>query len=198
MSHVTPRKFNGDFRPDYAGTSRGSQRGSAQDHETNHRGQKKKRGRRNADAKPKPRRAAALALALTFASMTFAFVEVAQSGEGATCKSRSGFVAHSGTDGSSCDANSDGSSTAHAVANANSYASSAVLTGGNASAVAKGNSISTSTANSGGHSTSRALNSGGVFCFRRKLLLAIQEGFDPVHRPRHIVGFPHKVIDQVR
>src|ERR1700675_1832092 len=100
----------------------------------------------------KPRHAAAIALLITFSSMTFAFVVAAQAGGGAACKSGSGFVAHSGTDGSSCDANSDGSSTAHAVANDNSYASSAVLTGGNASAVAKGNSISTSSANSGGHS----------------------------------------------
>jgi hypothetical protein len=113
----------------------------------------------------KPGYAAALALALTFASMTFAFVEAAQAGDGAACKSSSGFVAHSGTDGSSCDANSDGSSTARAVANENSYASSAVLTEGNASAVAKGNSIAGSTANSGGHSTSRALNSGGATAY---------------------------------
>jgi hypothetical protein len=110
----------------------------------------------------KPRRAAALALLIAFASMPFVFVVAAEAREGAACKSSSGSVSHSGIDGSSCDANSDGSSAAHAVATDNSYASSAVLTGGGASAVAKGNSISTSTANSGGHSTSRASNSGGA------------------------------------
>src|SRR5271167_3922510 len=77
----------------------------------------------------------------------------AHAGAGAKCKSSKGVKMHTGTDGSSCLASSDGTGSAKAKATGDSSSQTFVETGGKSNSVAEDHSVSEAESESKGKST---------------------------------------------
>jgi hypothetical protein len=84
----------------------------------------------------------------------------AHAGAGASCKSSKGVKKHTGADGSTCLASSDGTGQAKAKATGDSSSETFVTTGGRSSSFAKDHAVSEAESESGGKSTAHASGSG--------------------------------------